>query len=181
MTWVWRLGGAKHGRGITFLLSFSHVEKPLVSWYCSPKYHTSLSPMVFTTCRTTRHLSVLQNKENLSHRFGLVSAVRYCKRYVGADDCIVWPLWALYIILPHYSTALYLCFVSWSAFSTIKRHRLTRLLGVFTFNSTHSSFKSAPGSSDWKSRKALYQLFYVNCQTVAWFLSVTATLLLCPH
>lgn len=34
---------------LTFLLSLSHVEKPFVSWYWSPKYQTSRNPMVLTT------------------------------------------------------------------------------------------------------------------------------------
>lgn len=33
----------------TFLFNFSHVEKPLVSWYWSPKNQTSLRPIVLTT------------------------------------------------------------------------------------------------------------------------------------
>lgn len=33
---------------LTLLLSFSQVEKPLLSWYCSPKNQVSLSPMVLT-------------------------------------------------------------------------------------------------------------------------------------
>jgi hypothetical protein len=34
----------------TFLLSFNQVVSPFVSTYWSPKYHTSLRPIVFTTC-----------------------------------------------------------------------------------------------------------------------------------
>ena len=92
-TWVWRLGGVENGGGeITFLLSLSHVEKPLVSWYCSPKYHTSRSPMVLTTCRTTRYLRALQNKENPSRSFRMVGVLwSIVKRSIGADDCIVLP------------------------------------------------------------------------------------------
>ena len=34
----------------TFLFSFNQVRYPSLSAYCRPKYHTSLKPMVFTTC-----------------------------------------------------------------------------------------------------------------------------------
>lgn len=50
---AWKLHSQRATEQLTFLLSLSHVEKPLVSWYWSPKYQTSRSPMVLTTFKNT--------------------------------------------------------------------------------------------------------------------------------
>lgn len=51
----------------TFLFSFSHVVRPFSSTYWSPKNHTSLKPMVFTTWK---------DNQLVYHRF--CTLVYYC-------------------------------------------------------------------------------------------------------